>query len=93
MTIRMLIAMSAVGLLLTAGCATAPDKPTMKEENATAAAQPTPDLSTRETITATATVQAIDLQTREVTLKDQNGQVRSCRQTDEAQGRKASKIR
>ena len=44
MTIRMLIAMSAVGLLLTAGCATAPDKPTMKEENATAAAQPTPDL-------------------------------------------------
>ena len=48
MTIRMLIAMSAVGLLLTAGCATAPDKPTMKEENATAAAQPTPDLRSCE---------------------------------------------
>ena len=85
MKIRMLIAMSAVGLLLTTGCATAPDKPPVKEEKSTAASQPapTPDLSTRETITATATVQAIDLQTREVTLKDQKGQVFTVKVSDE----------
>lgn len=85
MKIRMLIAMSALGLLLTTGCATAPDKPPVKEEKSTAASQPapTPDLSTRETITATATVQAIDLQTREVTLKDQNGQVFTVKVSDE----------
>lgn len=85
MTIRMLIAMSAVGLLLTTGCATAPDKSSVKEEKATAASQPAPapDLSTRETITATATVQAIDLQTREVTLKDQKGQVFTVKVSDE----------
>jgi len=85
MKIRMLIAMSAVGLLLTAGCATAPDKPPVKEEKSTVASQPapTPDLSTRETITATATVQAIDLQTREVTLKDQKGQVFTVKVSDE----------
>jgi len=85
MKIRMLIAMSALGLLLTAGCATAPDKPPVKEEKSTAASQPapTPDLSTRETITATATVQAIDLQTREVTLKDQKGQVFTVKVSDE----------
>jgi Cu/Ag efflux protein CusF len=85
MKIRMLIAMSVVGLLLTAGCATAPDKPPVKEEKSTAASQPapTPDLSTRETITATATVQAIDLQTREVTLKDQKGQVFTVKVSDE----------
>jgi Cu/Ag efflux protein CusF len=85
MKIRMLIAMSALGLLLTTGCATAPDKPPVKEEKSTAASQPapTPDLSTRETITATATVQAIDLQTREVTLKDQKGQVFTVKVSDE----------
>jgi Cu/Ag efflux protein CusF len=85
MKIRMLIAMSAVGLLLATGCATAPDKPPVKEEKSTAASQPapTPDLSTRETITATATVQAIDLQTREVTLKDQKGQVFTVKVSDE----------
>ena len=85
MKIRMLIAMSAVGLLLTTGCATAPDKSSVKEEKATAASQPapTPDLSTRETITGTATVQAIDLQTREVTLKDQKGQVFTVKVSDE----------
>ena len=85
MKIRMLIAMSALGLLLTAGCATAPDKPPVKEEKSTAASQPapTPDLSTRETITATATVQAIDLQTREATLKDQKGQVFTVKVSDE----------
>ena len=62
MKIRMLIAVSAVGLLLTTGCATGPDKSPAKEEKATAASQqaPTPDLSVRDTITGTATVQAIN---------------------------------
>ncbi|MDS4031251.1 MAG: hypothetical protein RKO66_14435 [Candidatus Contendobacter sp.] len=81
----MLIAMSAVGLLLTAGCATGPDKSPAKEEKATAASQqaPTPDLSVRDTITGTATVQAINLQTREVTLKDQKGRVFTIKVSDE----------
>ncbi|MDG4595308.1 MAG: hypothetical protein P9F75_06385, partial [Candidatus Contendobacter sp.] len=85
MKIRMLIAMSAVGLLLTTGCATAPDKSPAKEEKAAAASQqaPTPDLSNRETITGTATVQAIDLQTREVTLKDQKDRVFTIKVSDE----------
>ena len=85
MKIRMLIAMSAVGLLLTAGCATGPDKSPAKEEKATAASQqaPTPDLSVRDTITGTATVQAINLQTREVTLKDQKGRVFTIKVSDE----------
>lgn len=44
---------------------------------------PTPDLSVRDTITGTATVQAINLQTREVTLKDQKGRVFTIKASDE----------
>lgn len=81
----MLIALSVLGPLLMAGCATAPDKASMKADKATVASQPAPapDLSSRETITATATVQAIDLQTREVTLKDQQGQAFTVKVSDE----------
>lgn len=82
---RVVTTLGVLGLLLTAGCATAPDKPPVKQEKATVASQPAPapDLSTRDTITATATVQAIDLQTREVTLKDQEGQVFTVKVSDE----------
>lgn len=82
---RIVATLGVLGLLLTAGCATAPDKPSAKEEKAPVATQPAPapDLSTRETITATATVQAIDLQTREATLKDQQGQVFTVKVSDE----------
>lgn len=82
---RVVATLGVLSLLLTAGCATAPDKPPVKQEKATVASQPAPapDLSTRDTITATATVQAIDLQTREVTLKDQEGQVFTVKVSDE----------
>lgn len=82
---RVVTTLGVLSLLLTAGCATAPDKPPVKQEKATVASQPAPapDLSTRDTITTTATVQAIDLQTREVTLKDQEGQVFAVKVSDE----------
>jgi hypothetical protein len=82
---RVVTTLGVLGMLLTAGCATAPDKPPVKEEKAAVATQPAPapDLSTRDTITATATVQAINLQTREVTLKDQEGQVFTVKVSDE----------
>lgn len=82
---RVVTSVGVLGMLLTAGCATAPDTPPVKEEKAAVATQPAPapDLSTRDTITATATVQAINLQTREVTLKDQQGQVFTVKVSDE----------
>ncbi len=82
---RIVTTLGILGMLLTAGCATTSDKPPMKAEKAPAVTQqaPAPDLSTRETITATATVQAIDLQTREVTLKDQKGRVATIKVSDE----------
>jgi hypothetical protein len=82
---RSLIMLGLLGLLLTGGCASTSDKPPAREEKAPVATQPAPtlDLSTRETLTATATVQAIDLQTREVTLKDQKGRVFTIKVSDE----------
>lgn len=81
---RIVAALGTLSLLVVTGCATIQDKPPVKvEKPAAAAQQPSPDLSTRETITATATVQAINLQTREVTLEDQEGQVFTVKVSDE----------
>ena len=82
---RIVTTLGVLGMLLAAGCATTQDKPPVKEEKAPAVTQqvPAPDLGTRETVTATATVKAIDLQKREVTLKDQSGKVFTIKVSDE----------
>lgn len=66
---RMLIALSVLGLLLTTGCAS-----TSKTPDQEATASMTPEMATvGEVLTATFTVQAIDLEKRLVTLKDKHG--------------------
>ena len=70
---RMLIALGAVGLLLTTGCATTDKAP---EATSQATAQPAaPVMATSEVLTATFTVRAVDLDKRLVTLKDEAGKV------------------
>ena len=70
---RMLIALGAVGLLLTTGCATTNKAP---EATPQATAQPAaPEIAVGEVTTATFIVQAIDLEKRRVTLKDKQGKV------------------
>jgi len=67
-----LAVMGALSLLLAAGCATGPDKAAMPEKPA-AMTEPRADLEVRDKITATAIVQAVDLESREVVLKGKGG--------------------
>lgn len=70
---RMLIALGALSLLLTTGCATTNKAP---EATPQATAQPAaPEIAVGEVTTATFIVQAIDLEKRQVTLKDKQGKV------------------
>jgi Cu/Ag efflux protein CusF len=80
---RIVAVLGALSLLVATGCATPQDKPPAKQ-TAPAAQQPAPDLSVREKITATATVQAINLETRQVTLKDKNGKLHTITVSEEA---------
>lgn len=66
---RILIALSVLGPLLATGCATPWDKPPTREKTPTAIQQPAPRLETRNKVTATAIVQAVDLENRQVVLK------------------------
>lgn len=66
---RILIALSVLGPLLATGCATPWDKPPAREKTPTAIQQPAPRLETRNKVTATAIVQAVDLENRQVVLK------------------------
>ena len=68
---KKLIALSVLGLLLTTGCATTNKAP---EATPQASAQATaPEVAVGEVVTATFTVQAVDLDKRLVTLKDKKG--------------------
>lgn len=71
---RILATLSALSLLLAAGCATTTDKPPAQDKTATTVQQPA-DLEIRDKITATAIVQAVDLEKREVTLKGKSGKL------------------
>lgn len=70
---RIVAVLGALSLLVATGCATSPDKAPAKDEKAAAAQPAEPAMAVRETVTATATVKAIDLQTRQVTLKGSDG--------------------
>lgn len=72
---RIVAVLGALSLLVATGCATTQDKPPAQEAKTPAAQQPAPDLGIREKITATATVQAVDLEKRQVTLKDSKGKL------------------
>lgn len=64
--------LGALSLLAMTGCASTPDKAPVKEEKA--ATQPAePAMAVREKVTATATVKAINLETRQVTLQGKKG--------------------
>ncbi len=64
--------LGALSLLAMAGCASTPDKAPAKDEKA--ATQPAePAMAIRDQVTATATVKAINLDTREVTLQGKKG--------------------
>lgn len=71
---RMLIALGVLGLLLTTGCATISDKPS-QDKTTKAAQQSTYLLENRDKVTATATVQAVDLEKRQVVLKGKGGKL------------------
>ncbi|MDS4023026.1 MAG: hypothetical protein RKR03_21360 [Candidatus Competibacter sp.] len=72
---RIVAVLGALSLLVATGCATTQDKPPAQEAKTPAAQQPAPDMGIREKITATATVQAVDLEKRQVTLKDSKGKL------------------
>ncbi|KAB2934537.1 MAG: hypothetical protein F9K25_04200 [Candidatus Contendobacter sp.] len=70
---RMLIALSALSLLLTAGCASTNKAPEATSQATTQSAAP--EMAVGEVVTATFKVQAVDLDKRLVTLKDKAGKV------------------
>lgn len=71
---RIVTVLGALSLLAMAGCASTPDKAPAKDEKAVVATQPAePTMSFRDKVTATATVKAINLETRQVTLQGKGG--------------------
>ena len=69
---RIVAVLGALSLLAMAGCASTPDKAPVKEEKAVT--QPAePAMAIREKVSATATVKAINLETRQVTLQGKKG--------------------
>lgn len=69
---RIVAVLGALSLLTMAGCAGTPDKAPAKDEKAvTQPAQPV--VAIRDEVTATATVKAINLDTRQVTLQGKKG--------------------
>lgn len=76
MKYRILTALGLTSLLLT-GCASTPDKAPSSaavDKTPTATQSPTPAVTDSETVTLTATVKAIDLPNRLVTLKPKKGE-------------------
>jgi Cu/Ag efflux protein CusF len=94
MKYRTLTALSLAGLLLT-GCASTPDKSKPAES---APPPPPPSVATGaevdmgEVITLTATVQAIDLENRLVTLKGERGRVMTVNVGEEARNLEQVKV-
>ncbi|MFO1372769.1 MAG: hypothetical protein U1F42_10375 [Candidatus Competibacteraceae bacterium] len=76
-------ALSVLGLLVTTGCATMQDKEKAAADKSATQQAAQPTLAVRATETATATVKAIDLQNRKVTLKGQGGKVFTIKVSDE----------
>jgi Cu/Ag efflux protein CusF len=72
---RMLIALGAVGLLLTTGCANTNKAPEATPQATAQSTTPAPTMVTEEVTTATFTVRAVNLEKRLVTLKDEAGKV------------------
>jgi len=85
MKYRILTALGLTSLLLT-GCASTPDKAPSSmamDKTPTATQSPTPAVTDSETVTLTATVKAIDLPNRLVTLKPKKGEPFTIRVGDE----------
>ena len=80
---RIFATLSALSLLLAAGCATTPDTPAV-HKTVTTVQQPPADLEVRDKITATAIVQAVDLEKREVVLKGKGGKLHTIKVGEEA---------
>lgn len=72
---RVVAVFGVLSLLVAAGCSTTKDTPPPTPATPTAMQSPGPDLGVRETLTTTATVQAVDMENRLVTLKGQRGNV------------------
>lgn len=70
---RIVAVLGALSLLTMAGCASTPDKAPVKEEKVVAAQPAEPAIAIRDQVTATATVKAINLDTRQVTLQGKKG--------------------
>ena len=73
MKARVVAVLGLLSLLVATGCATSSDKTPPKEEKPVVTQPEDPTIGLRETLTATATVRAINLQTRQVTLKTGDG--------------------
>lgn len=73
MKVRVVAVLGILSLLLAAGCANSPEKMPPKEEKPAVTQPEDPTIGLRETLTATATVKAINPQTRVVTLKTSDG--------------------
>jgi Cu/Ag efflux protein CusF len=82
MKARIVATLGALTLLLAAGCATTLDKPPAQDKPAAATQQPA-HLEIRDKITATATVQAVDLEKREVVLKGKSGKLHTIKVGEE----------
>ncbi len=68
------VILSVLGGLAATGCAITQDKPPVRDEALVASRQPpAPQLEMRDKITATAIVQAVDLENRQVVLKGSRG--------------------
>lgn len=80
---RLLIALNLLGLLLMAGCATPWDKTQTPSKTPIVTQRPTPQLEIRDKITATAMVQAVDLENRQVVLKGKGGRLHTIAVGDE----------
>jgi hypothetical protein len=78
-----LATLGALSLLLAGGCATTQDKPPTQEKTAMATQQQPPDLEIRDKITATATVQMVDLEKRVVVLKGKSGKLHTIKVGEE----------
>ena len=68
---RIVAILGALSLLAVAGCASTPDKAPANEKAVTQPAEQV--VAVRDKVTATATVKAINLDTREVTLQGKKG--------------------
>lgn len=81
---RILAALGVVGLLVTLGCASTPDKEKAAEKAPAVKQEAAPEIGASEVTTVTATVQAVNLEKRLVTLKQKGGKPFTIHVSEEA---------